>query len=80
MVDPKEVNILAPLSKPDKILCVGLNYKSHCDEQKRPYPEEPIFFNKFPSTIVGPTDDVIHPPNTKVSTICFGKQCIMITH
>lgn len=60
-----EVKLLAPVTRPDKILCVGLNYKAHCDEQKKPYPEEPFFFNKFPSTIIGPNDNVIHPPNTK---------------
>lgn len=81
VVDPNEVNVLTPISKPDKILCVGLNYKSHCDEQKVPYPEEPIFFNKFPSTIVGPTDNVLHPLNSKALDweielgIVIGRQC-----
>lgn len=67
-----EVKLLAPVTHPDKILCVGLNYKAHCDEQKKQYPEEPFFFNKFPSTIVGPNDNVIHPPNTKVCVFTLG--------
>uniref|UniRef100_A0A1B6LC38 Fumarylacetoacetase-like C-terminal domain-containing protein n=1 Tax=Graphocephala atropunctata TaxID=36148 RepID=A0A1B6LC38_9HEMI len=60
-----DVQLLAPVTRPDKILCVGLNYKAHCDEQKKPYPVEPFFFNKFPSTIIGPNDKVTHPHNTK---------------
>jgi len=79
--DISQVNILPPITKPDKVICVGLNYKSHCDEQNRPYPEEPFFFSKFPSTIVGPNDGVKHPPNTKALDweielgVVIGKTC-----
>uniref|UniRef100_A0A1B6DMP2 Fumarylacetoacetase-like C-terminal domain-containing protein n=1 Tax=Clastoptera arizonana TaxID=38151 RepID=A0A1B6DMP2_9HEMI len=61
----KNVELLAPITKPDKVICVGLNYKAHCDEQNKPYPEEPFFFNKFPSTIIGPNSIVKHPSNTQ---------------
>lgn len=54
-----EVNLLAPITEPQKILCVGLNYRGHCDEQKKEYPKEPMFFSKFASTLVGPTGNVI---------------------
>ncbi|XP_046667724.1 fumarylacetoacetate hydrolase domain-containing protein 2A-like isoform X1 [Homalodisca vitripennis] len=76
-----EVELLAPVTRPDKILCVGLNYKAHCDEQKKPYPVEPFFFNKFPSTIVSPNGKVTHPPNTKKLdwevelTVVIGQKC-----
>jgi len=36
-----------------QVICVGLNYKDHCAEQNAPLPEEPLFFSKFPSSIVG---------------------------
>lgn len=54
-----DVELLAPITEPQKILCVGLNYRGHCDEQKKEYPKEPMFFSKYASTLVGPTGDVI---------------------
>ena len=38
-----------------------MNYKDHCLEQNAPIPKEPVFFNKFASSICGPTDDIIYP-------------------
>lgn len=61
----EQIKVLAPITKPDKVLCVGLNYKGHCDEQNKPYPEEPFFFAKFPSTIIGPNDTLLLPVNSK---------------
>jgi 2-keto-4-pentenoate hydratase/2-oxohepta-3-ene-1,7-dioic acid hydratase in catechol pathway len=55
------VQLLAPVTKQDKVVCVGNNYKDHCEEQGIPLPEEPVIFNKFPSTIIGPYDDIQHP-------------------
>ncbi|XP_055598199.1 fumarylacetoacetate hydrolase domain-containing protein 2-like [Uranotaenia lowii] len=54
-----DVNLLAPVTNPQKILCVGLNYRGHCEEQNKPIPKEPMFFSKYASTIVGPFDGVI---------------------
>jgi len=59
------VNILAPITKPDKVICVGYNYSGHCDEESVPYPKQPTIFSKFSSCIVGPYDNVEHP---KIST------------
>ncbi|XP_017777216.1 PREDICTED: fumarylacetoacetate hydrolase domain-containing protein 2A isoform X2 [Nicrophorus vespilloides] len=61
VVSPSEVKFLSPITRPDKVVCVGLNYTGHCDEQNKPYPKEPMFFNKFPSCIVGPNDEVKLP-------------------
>lgn len=58
-----DVRLLSPVTRPDKIICIALNYKDHCDEQNKTYPEVPFFFNKFPSTIVDPFGDVVHPSN-----------------
>ncbi|XP_065173534.1 fumarylacetoacetate hydrolase domain-containing protein 2 [Atheta coriaria] len=63
-VDPKDVTFLAPVTRPDKVVCVGLNYSGHCEEQNIPQPKEPMFFSKFSSTIVGPFDNVVIPPIT----------------
>lgn len=60
------VKIVAPIYNPDKVLCVGMNYKDHCDEQNAPVPIEPVIFNKFPSSIIGPTEDLQYPEETQV--------------
>ncbi|XP_027685480.2 fumarylacetoacetate hydrolase domain-containing protein 2 [Chelonia mydas] len=56
-----QVTLLAPITNPGKVICVGLNYADHCREQNVNIPEEPIIFSKFPSSITGPYDDIIHP-------------------
>ncbi|XP_022110460.1 fumarylacetoacetate hydrolase domain-containing protein 2-like [Acanthaster planci] len=59
-----EVNLRAPINDCDKVLCVGMNYREHCIEQKVPIPTEPIFFSKFASSIVASGDDIIYPDVT----------------
>uniref|UniRef100_A0A8C0IU38 Fumarylacetoacetate hydrolase domain containing 2A n=1 Tax=Chelonoidis abingdonii TaxID=106734 RepID=A0A8C0IU38_CHEAB len=56
-----QVNLLAPIPNPGKVICVGLNYADHCLEQNVKIPEEPIIFSKFPSSVTGPYDEIIHP-------------------
>ncbi len=48
-----EVNLLAPVPHPGKIVCVGLNYLDHCLESGTPVPERPILFSKFPTSLIG---------------------------
>lgn len=66
IVPRSEVKVVAPIYNPSKVMCVGLNYKDHCEEQNAPVPVEPVIFNKFPSCIIGPTDDIRYPEETKV--------------
>jgi 2-keto-4-pentenoate hydratase/2-oxohepta-3-ene-1,7-dioic acid hydratase in catechol pathway len=54
----------APLARPGKIVCVGLNYRDHAAETGAEIPAEPILFMKDPSTVVGPYDDVLLPPTS----------------
>jgi acylpyruvate hydrolase len=52
----------APLiPSPDKILCVGLNYRSHIQETGREPPEHPTLFAKFRSALIGAHDDIVLP-------------------
>ena len=64
-VSLKEINLLAPITQPDKVICVGMNYKDHCEEIGAPIPKEPVVFNKFPSCIIGPNDDIHYPEISK---------------
>ena len=59
------IRLGAPLARPSKIICVGLNYKDHAAETNAPIPAEPILFFKATSAIVGPNDDLIIPKNSK---------------
>ncbi|KAF5284306.1 hypothetical protein FQA39_LY04599 [Lamprigera yunnana] len=61
VVSLEDVQLLSPITKPDKIICIARNYTGHCEEQNAPKPTEPVFFNKFPSCIIGPHDDIVLP-------------------
>jgi acylpyruvate hydrolase len=52
------------IPSPDKIICVGLNYKGHIQETGAPTPEYPTLFSKFRASLVGATDDVLLPPES----------------
>ncbi len=56
----ESLEILPPINPP-KLFAIGLNYADHAAETGSPIPAEPILFNKAPSCIVGPNDDVILP-------------------
>ena len=56
-----DVRLLAPIENPSKLICVGLNYGEHARESGLAVPKEPMVFAKFPSSIVGPFDDIVLP-------------------
>lgn len=66
VVDRATIQLLPPILAPEKVVCVGMNYRDHCLEQNAPIPEEPIIFSKFPSAITGPYDDIFLPPESEV--------------
>ena len=51
-----------PIPRPGKIVCVGLNYRDHAEEQGAELPEAPLLFAKFPTALVGPGDAIVIPP------------------
>lgn len=58
-----EVQLLAPVLKPGKILCIGLNYRDHAIESKMEIPKVPTVFLKLPSAVVGPETEIVLPRN-----------------
>jgi 2-keto-4-pentenoate hydratase/2-oxohepta-3-ene-1,7-dioic acid hydratase in catechol pathway len=59
-----EVRLQAPI-RPGKVLCSGINYKGHAEENPNAkMPTEPFFFAKLPSSVVGPDVPVAKPPQT----------------
>jgi len=55
-----EVRLLSPCN-PSKVIAVGLNYKSHLGERAKP--TYPGLFSKFPTSIIGPEDEIVFPPD-----------------
>jgi 2-keto-4-pentenoate hydratase/2-oxohepta-3-ene-1,7-dioic acid hydratase in catechol pathway len=49
------------VTQPGKVICVGLNYRSHILETGRELPEYPTLFAKFAETLMGPRDDLVLP-------------------
>ncbi len=54
------VKIVSPV-KPNKVICVGLNYKDHAKELNMPIPDEPIIFIKPATSIIGHNQRIMHP-------------------
>lgn len=57
----ENLRLLAPIPNPPKILCLGLNYIDHAEEQKKIPPDEPMIFIKPKTSIAGPFDDIYVP-------------------
>lgn len=58
---PAGVRLGAPVARPSKIVCIGLNYIDHATETNATPPSEPVIFLKASSALVGPYDNVIIP-------------------
>ncbi|KUH66712.1 hypothetical protein AU184_19410 [Mycolicibacterium novocastrense] len=58
---PSEVTLLAPILRPEKFICIGLNYRDHAAELGLDLPAEPMFFGKFANSLIG-TGATIVPP------------------
>ena len=53
---------MLPIDRPGKIVCVGLNYRDHAEEQGAPLPEAPLLFAKWQNTLIGPGEPIVIPP------------------
>lgn len=59
------VRLHAPVPRPGKILCSGINYRSHLEENPAArLPTEPFFFAKMPSAVIGPGAPIVKPART----------------
>ncbi len=63
--DLKSVRLLAPITRPRKLICVGLNYRDHAAETGAQIPQTPTIFNKFPTAIIGPGANIVLPRGSK---------------
>jgi 2-keto-4-pentenoate hydratase/2-oxohepta-3-ene-1,7-dioic acid hydratase in catechol pathway len=51
-----------PIDRPGKIICVGLNYRDHAEEQGTALPEAPLLFAKWQNALIGPGEPIVIPP------------------
>ncbi len=58
---PHDVLLGPPIPDPEKIICLGLNYKSHAEEAGFKPPEVPILFAKYRNALTGPTSPICLP-------------------
>ncbi|MCP4549984.1 MAG: fumarylacetoacetate hydrolase family protein [bacterium] len=61
LVDLKSVRLAPPIPEPSKVICLGLNYRDHAEEQNRPLPTAPLLFPKVPSALIGQGESVVLP-------------------
>jgi 2-keto-4-pentenoate hydratase/2-oxohepta-3-ene-1,7-dioic acid hydratase in catechol pathway len=57
--------VALPIERPQKIVCIGLNYRDHAEEQGTELPAAPLLFAKWPNTLIGPGEPIVIPPITK---------------
>ena len=62
--DPAGADLAPPVTQPGKILCVGLNYRTHILEMGRDLPAYPTLFAKYAEALIGPADPILLPPES----------------
>jgi acylpyruvate hydrolase len=76
-----ERDFLSVVARPRKIVCIGLNYRSHAAETNAPLPDHPILFPKWDNALAGPFDDVPLPEESHAVdweaelAFVFGRRC-----
>lgn len=74
----------APINRPTKVICIGLNYLGHIKETNADTPPEPVVFMKAPDSVIGPNDDIVIPPNSTATdyevelAIVIGKRALYL--
>ncbi|MER6578117.1 fumarylacetoacetate hydrolase family protein [Nonomuraea sp. NPDC050227] len=61
VVDAAGLRVGAPIARPGKVVCIGLNYRDHAAESGAEPPAEPVVFMKAANTVIGPYDEVLVP-------------------
>lgn len=61
VINRQSVKIVAPVPRPGKIICIGLNYRDHAEESGMEIPKSPIIFSKFGTCVVGVNQPIVIP-------------------
>lgn len=86
ILDPDSVRLMAPVPRPGALVSAGKNFSDHVAEMaSKKGPGAPVAFLKLPGTVIGPEDDIPHPPEVKnldyevELAIVIGKLCVDVT-
>jgi 2-keto-4-pentenoate hydratase/2-oxohepta-3-ene-1,7-dioic acid hydratase in catechol pathway len=88
VVHKRDLHLLGPVSSEErpKVICIGLNYADHAAESGSKVPDEPMMFAKYYSTLCGPGDNIVAPPNHSrldyevELVIVIGKRATQVSH
>ena len=65
VVDLTEIKLEAPIPRPGKIICIGLNYRNHAIESGMEIPKSPIIFSKFVTSVAAPDEAILIPSESE---------------
>jgi 2-keto-4-pentenoate hydratase/2-oxohepta-3-ene-1,7-dioic acid hydratase in catechol pathway len=65
LVPSRDAYWFAPVPRPGKLICIGLNYRDHAAESKMPIPEKPVVFSKFSTAVIAPGEPVVLPSTSQ---------------
>jgi len=80
-----DIRLGAPVLRPSKIICVGLNYSLHAREAGMEVPPQPVIFMKATSSLTGPNDEIIIPKNSEKTdwevelAVVIGKKALYVS-
>jgi len=86
VIDREQVRLLAPVPRPGALISAGKNFSDHVSEMSsKKGPGNPVAFLKLPGSVIGPEDDIPHPPEVKnldyevELAIVIGKPCVDVS-
>ena len=86
ILDSKQIRLMAPVPRPGALVSAGKNFSDHVAEMaSKKGPSSPVAFLKLPGTVIGPEDDIPHPPEVKnldyevELAIVIGKPCVDVS-
>jgi 2-keto-4-pentenoate hydratase/2-oxohepta-3-ene-1,7-dioic acid hydratase in catechol pathway len=65
LVPSQDAYWFAPVPRPGKVVCIGLNYRDHAEESGLALPKTPVIFSKFSSCVIAPGEPIIIPPSSE---------------
>lgn len=65
LVPSRDAYWFAPVPRPGKIICIGLNYRDHAAESNMKIPEKPVVFSKFSTAVIAPGEPVVLPSTSQ---------------
>jgi acylpyruvate hydrolase len=65
LVSSRDAYWFAPVPRPAKLICIGLNYRDHAAESNMPIPERPVIFSKFSNCVIAPGEPVVIPSTSQ---------------